>query len=490
MQEHVKHWDSEAIIRFVDVCKTFKYHGGARRLGDEADEDGIGDVDAEAEEQAPKICEARTALRNINISILPGERVGIVGVNGSGKTTLLSLLSGISLPSSGYIIGRGTLIPLNHVTRPLDARWDGRRNLRVLARLLGFSAELIDERLGQIASFADMKEALSQPVRTYSRNMYARLAFAAALELDGDIYVSDDALGAGDPAYRAKCFNRLVDLCQSGKTLIFATHKLKLVQQLCTRAIWLDRGEVRGDGDPSAIAAQYMAVLEEPATSLGGDEDGTPGDALDSDSEDSFETWFKDKYGIVYPLASARTNQFRRIENEDISGQTLAGGVIGIECLSTSNINNLVADNEVFRLRVELQIPLPNVDVDLMLEVIRVRGKMLLYQSLPSAPIKVTVPQTLTAEIPIEGRLLPDNVYLIRAKAVLHESGGSALVSMGEIYLATNNCGPGMPSRAAAFVPPDSQQAVPISFIELDWHVSARSTRESEDSSLAILGST
>ena len=316
MEEEVKRAEIEPIIRFLDVSKIYKYSGirtaaggdGADGGDEEGEDDDLLPVD-EDEKQVLRPGETRAALQNISMSILPGERVGILGVNGSGKSTLLNIVSGISYPTSGRVIGRGSLVPLSQVARPLNQKWSGLRNLRALARLLGFRAELIDERSDEIACFAEMKDAISQPIATYSRNMYARLAFAAALELDADIYVADDTLGVGDHAYQAKCFQRLVKLCNSGKTLLFATHKLKLIEQLCTRAIWLDKGRIRADSGPAAIIANYLARSEKSEA----EEDEDEGDEVSA-----IRSWFRQRYGHDYPLREPEIQETWRVrEPED-----------------------------------------------------------------------------------------------------------------------------------------------------------------------------
>jgi hypothetical protein len=301
--------------------------------------------------------------------------------------------------------------------------------------------------------------------------MYARLGFAAALALNADIYLSDDVVGAGDEAYRAKCFHRLIDLCQSGKTLFYATHKFKLVEQLCTRVIWLHQGEVREDGNPAAVLAAYrMNVLEEQARAR--KESREPRDEDVEGEAEAFEEWFKEKYGTPYPLPAPKVTRLVPIE-EDIGegfGTPVDGGIAAIECVNVGDFEQVVADNETFVVRLTLDVPQANVPVDVMLEV--VIGKTVLYQSLPKEPIHVEAPGKHLFKIPIESRLLPDGVYLVRARAVLAlGDSGERFVSTGFVHVATNNCGPEPSKRIRAFWPGDKPPRRPLRLLKLDWRV-------------------
>jgi ABC-type polysaccharide/polyol phosphate transport system ATPase subunit len=470
MQENVKPEESEAIgaacpepaIRFFDVGKTFRYHGA--RLSDE-DEEGIAEED-DSKPEGLKPGETRTALENINLVILPGERVGIIGANGAGKTTLLNIVAGMSHPTSGRVVGRGSIVPLNHVTRPLNEKWSGLRNLRALARFLGFPAKIIDERAAKIARFAAMEDAILQPVATYSRNMYARLAFAAALELDGDIYISDDMLGVGDQAFQAKCFQRLVKLCEAGKTLLFATHKLKLVEQLCTRAVWLDKGQVRADNQPNTVVAEYRASPVADADVEGG-ADGQANVA---------SAWFKQKYGVAYPLPRASIEPTYAIPDPErgelpdfpIENPAL-GGIVALELTAKSELEGIVAENAAFSVLARVNVLAQDTTVDLMFEIFR--GKALVYQSLPAEPIFVQTPRGLVFEIGVDSSLLPDHLYRMRLSTVFAPAGEDRrFISRGQIFVATNNCGLKLHPRAKSFAwgaPP----AAPLNMLELDWRL-------------------
>ena len=382
MPDTVKSSDPTPIIRFADVCKTFRYRGGASRLDDDDDDDDDAEAVSEPDETKSddsglKPGETRVALQNINLSIFPGERVGIIGGNGSGKSTLLSIVSGMSHPTSGIVVGRGSLVHLSEITKPFNPTWDGLRNLRVLAQFLGFRPELIEDNAARIARFAGMEDSILEPVATYSKGMFARLAFAAALELDGDIYIADDSIGVGDQAYQSKSFNRLVEICRSGKTLLFASHRLRLVEQLCTRVIWLDKGEVRADGKPAAVIANYCAAT------------GDVSEQAIQDDGTQFGAWFRQKYIAEYPLPPTFILETRAISNELVGEHaSKIGGIVSLQLVTPQEPEGLVHDNAALVVQVAIKVSSPDTTIDLMLEIIK--GKLLVYQALIPEPLKVS----------------------------------------------------------------------------------------------------
>jgi ABC-type polysaccharide/polyol phosphate transport system ATPase subunit len=460
MPETVKLGNPEPILRIVDVCKAFRYHGGASSLEDEDEGDDEEIEDEDVEKLKPG--ETRLALRNINLSIFPGERLGIIGANGAGKSTLLNIVSGMSHPTSGSIIGRGSLVPLDKVSRPFNPKWDGLSNLRVLARLLGFPAELIDERRAEIACFADLEHAISQPVKTYSRGMYARLAFAAALELDGDIYTSDDVLGVGDQAYQIKCFDRLVKLCESGKTLVFATHKMKSIEQICTRVVWLDNGQVRADDESSSVITSYLARPSADQAETVEHDEGTP------------RGWFKQKYRCNYPLPSPLVQQTRVIfdpEKGELESGLPLSGIVSLELNSTkTGLYGLIENNEMFSIRVRLGIATQNVIVDMMLRIST--RNLLIYQSFLPRSLHIRGPQEFVFDIGIDSSRLPDNVYRIQLHVLFtNPEKKGRFTAKGNLFVATKDCGPSALPREKSFAVEEAPEGCPLGDIELDWRV-------------------
>lgn len=201
------------------------------------------------------------ALSNVSFDVARGEAVAVIGRNGSGKTTLLRIICGVTRPTSGHVDVRGRVAPLLALGAGFNPEFTGRENIRINATVLGLTAEEIDERYERIAGFADIGDAIDQPVRTYSSGMYARLGFAVAASVDPDILVVDEVLSVGDELFARKCFARLEDLRRRGTTILFVSHSVKAVLETCDRAILLDRGEVIAEGSARDVVRRYHALL-------------------------------------------------------------------------------------------------------------------------------------------------------------------------------------------------------------------------------------
>ena len=233
-------------LQIVNLCKRYVWHRAPPELEDD-EPDLPEDDNVLAHPSDPGV--DRWALRGINAVIKPGERVGIIGSNGSGKTTLLNILAGITLPSSGYVRGRGLRVLLNSLHTPFRGQLTGRQNLHVLAALLGVSADRLEARLPEILAFSDMEHFIDRRVMHYSTQQYRRLTFATALMLDPEIILSDDTLGIGDARYQQRTEQLIAEKVENdGVIFIYASNNLSRVQELCTRVIWLEDGRVAADG--------------------------------------------------------------------------------------------------------------------------------------------------------------------------------------------------------------------------------------------------
>lgn len=205
------------------------------------------------------------ALRAVDLEIYKGETVGVVGRNGSGKSTLLRLISGLLEPSAGEIIVNGQVAPLLTIGGGFNPEFTGRENVFLNASILGLKKREIEERLGEIARFADIGPFFDQPVRSYSSGMYSRLAFAVAIHADPDVLIVDEVLAVGDEAFSRKCFSRIEEIKQEGATILLATHSANAVVELCDRAILLERGERLLSGTPKTVVSRYQRLLYAPA---------------------------------------------------------------------------------------------------------------------------------------------------------------------------------------------------------------------------------
>jgi ABC-type polysaccharide/polyol phosphate transport system ATPase subunit len=198
------------------------------------------------------------ALRDISFVVDRGEAFGIVGRNGSGKSTMLKIISGILKPTSGTVSVRGRIAALIELGAGFHPEITGRENVYINGIMLGLTRREIDARFDRIVEFAGIGEFLDQPVKTYSSGMYVRLGFAVAVHVDPDILLIDEVLSVGDEEFSQKCIAKIQEMKYRGVTLIFVTHQLEQVRNLCDRALWLDHGEAAAIGDPTRVVDGYL----------------------------------------------------------------------------------------------------------------------------------------------------------------------------------------------------------------------------------------
>ena len=206
--------------------------------------------------------EKREVLKDINLTIKNGEAVGLIGVNGSGKSTLLKLMTKIIYPNAGKITVNGKLTSLLELGAGFHPDFSGRENIYFNASIFGLTKKKIDERLDQIIEFSELGSYIDNPVRTYSSGMYMRLAFAVAINVDADILLVDEVLAVGDQHFQDKCIAKMKELKNEGKTMVFVTHSLSTVKDFCNRAVWLNNGVIRMDGDPGPVIDEYLKETE------------------------------------------------------------------------------------------------------------------------------------------------------------------------------------------------------------------------------------
>lgn len=199
-------------------------------------------------------------LKDINIEIKKGESVALIGTNGSGKSTLLKLMNRIIYPTKGKITKDGKLTSLLELGAGFHDDFTGRENIYFNASIFGLTREEIDKKLDQIIEFSELEEFIDNPVRTYSSGMYMRLAFSVAINVEADILLIDEILAVGDQHFQDKCFNKLIELKNAGKTIVIVTHSMEQVKKFCDRAIWLYEGEVHRDGKVKEVLEEYLKV--------------------------------------------------------------------------------------------------------------------------------------------------------------------------------------------------------------------------------------
>ena len=196
-------------------------------------------------------------LRDVSFDIQPGEMVGIVGDNGAGKSTLLKLMSRIIEPSSGKITVNGRVSALLELGAGFHPDLTGRENIYLNGSILGFSRAEMDRILDDIIDFSELERFIDMPVKHYSSGMYMRLGFSIAIHVHPDILLVDEVLAVGDQSFQLRCLDRIHEMKRRGITIVLVTHDLDTVRQLCTRAIWLEDGQVRVDGDVQQVIEQY-----------------------------------------------------------------------------------------------------------------------------------------------------------------------------------------------------------------------------------------
>ena len=204
--------------------------------------------------------EKRVVLDHINLSINKGEVVALIGTNGSGKSTLLKLMTKIIYPNSGEITVNGKLTSLLELGAGFHPDFSGRENIYFNASIFGLTRKEIESRVEDIIEFSELREFIDNPVRTYSSGMYMRLAFSVAINVDAEILLIDEILSVGDQHFQEKCFQKMRELKEHGKTMVFVTHSMHSVEQLCTRAVWLYNGKIRMDGNSKDVIKEYLKV--------------------------------------------------------------------------------------------------------------------------------------------------------------------------------------------------------------------------------------
>ena len=203
------------------------------------------------------------ALRDVSFEVRPGDTMGIVGANGSGKSTLLQILCGIIEPTTGRVSREGRVAALLELGAGFNPEFSGRENVFINGEIMGLSRPEIERAMPSIERFAGIGNFIERPVKTYSSGMYVRLAFSTAIHVEPDILVVDEALAVGDAVFANRCVRKFKELQAAGVTIVFVSHDLGLVKQICNRAIFLSGGEIVEQGDPSTVMNRYVGTVLE-----------------------------------------------------------------------------------------------------------------------------------------------------------------------------------------------------------------------------------
>ncbi|WP_321575598.1 ABC transporter ATP-binding protein [Paenibacillus guangzhouensis] len=206
------------------------------------------------------------ALNGISFKVSKGESLGILGKNGSGKSTLLKIITGVLTQTTGTIQVNGRISALLELGAGFNPEYTGIENIYLNGTIMGFSKEAMDAKIKDILDFADIGDFIYQPVKMYSSGMFARLAFAVAINVDPDILIVDEALSVGDMRFQQKCYRKIEEF-KDTKTVIMVTHDISAITKYCDRAIWINEGNLMGDGSPIEIAKKYQAFMIDSAIS-------------------------------------------------------------------------------------------------------------------------------------------------------------------------------------------------------------------------------
>jgi ABC-type polysaccharide/polyol phosphate transport system ATPase subunit len=207
--------------------------------------------------------ETFTALNDVSLTVPKGRTLGVIGRNGSGKSTLLKLVAGITKPTTGAVRVDGRVSALIELGAGFHPEISGRENVFINGIMLGLSKREVAHRFDDIVDFAELKDFIDAPVKTYSSGMYMRLGFAVAIHVDPDVLLVDEVLAVGDEGFTHKCLDKFADFKRRGKTILLVTHSLGLVERFCDEALWLDAGRIKGSGDPKRIVGAYLTDIEQ-----------------------------------------------------------------------------------------------------------------------------------------------------------------------------------------------------------------------------------
>jgi lipopolysaccharide transport system ATP-binding protein len=221
------------------------------------------------------------ALRDVSFSVREGEVLGVIGRNGAGKSTLLKVMTRITAPTTGRAIIRGRVGSLLEVGTGFNPELTGRENVFLNGSILGMKRREIQRKLSDIVEFSGIEKFIDTPVKRYSSGMYVRLAFSVAAHLEPEILLVDEVLAVGDAEFQQRCLGRMEDFSGTGRTVLFVSHNMQTINQLCDRVIWLDGGTIVEDGEPSEVVTRYLHSSHSSDSRISWpDDESAPGDDL------------------------------------------------------------------------------------------------------------------------------------------------------------------------------------------------------------------
>jgi lipopolysaccharide transport system ATP-binding protein len=242
---------NKKVIVFENVSKTFPFYGHIRR--------GIKGFICNLPQALKDMKNGRfVALRDISFEIERGQSVGIIGRNGEGKSTILSLIAGVIRPTTGTVRVEGKVFPILELGSGFHPDLTGRENIILNGVLLGLTRSEMRAQLNDIIEFSELGEFIDQPIRTYSTGMIARLGFSVVLAAKPDILLVDEVLAVGDIAFQKKCFHKMLRFKEDGATIVFVSHDMTAVRNMCEKVIWIENHTVKRIGKPEEVIEEYI----------------------------------------------------------------------------------------------------------------------------------------------------------------------------------------------------------------------------------------
>lgn len=199
-----------------------------------------------------------TALNHVSFQVKRGETLGLIGRNGAGKSTMLKVIAGILKPTTGSVNCRGNIVPMLELGSGFDVDLTGRENIFLNGAILGYSEAYLKDKYQEILDFSELGQFIDSPIRTYSSGMLMRLAFSVATIVNPEILIVDEILAVGDAAFQAKSKKRMLELMSGGTTVLFVSHSMDQIREMCSRVVWLEHGTVKAAGSTQEVCDQYV----------------------------------------------------------------------------------------------------------------------------------------------------------------------------------------------------------------------------------------
>ena len=197
------------------------------------------------------------ALDDVSFEVNKGETLGLIGSNGAGKSTMLKVISGILKPTEGSVITKGNIVPMLELGAGFDLELTGKENIYLNGAILGYTKEYLESKYDEIVDFAEIREFIDMPIRNYSSGMMARLAFSIASVVQPEILIVDEILSVGDIKFKEKSYKRMKELMSGGATVLFVSHELEKIEDMCDHVVWLEKGKVKQYGTAKKVCAAY-----------------------------------------------------------------------------------------------------------------------------------------------------------------------------------------------------------------------------------------